>query len=277
MAARTRTTWHDRGCWLLLGAALGLLVIPRPFRLKVSLPLQTVLLAPLRATAWFRQNLTDLAAENRRLTQLASELAIENARLTARSSGDQSKVPATGLPIIYCPIIGRDMSTLGRFLIVSRGASHGVIPGACAMTADGVAGRVIAAGPNQALVQTLLDPDSRIAVVNRRSGALAVARPENRLLILDYVPDTAGMALGDTLLTSGLGLVFPRGLRVGTITSLAGPRSGMFRHTEVKPFVDILKLEGIFVLIRQQPAGDHNGWLESLAPPEVNIPTETAR
>lgn len=251
------------------------MLLPRPVRVGLSLPLQTGLLAPLRATAWLRQNLTDLAAENRRLTRLASELAVENARLTTRVTRAETRPPATTLPLVFCPIIGRDMSTLERFFIVSRGARHGVVPGTCAITADGVVGRVVAAGPDQALIQTFLDPDSRIAVINPRSGALAVARPENRLLVLDYLPDTTGMALGDTLVTSGLGLVFPRGLRVGTVVTLAPPQTGLFRRTEVRPFVDVLRLEGVFVLTRQQAAADPDGWLDNLAPPEVGVPTET--
>jgi len=272
LAARPRPTWHDRTCWLLLSLAFGLLLLPRPLRVRLSLPLQTGLLAPLRATAWFRHNLADLTAENRRLTRLASELAVENARLIARGGRSRAQVPPTNLLLVYCPIIGRDMSTLERFLVVSRGTRHGVVAGTCAITAEGVVGRVIAAGPDQALVQTLLDPDSRIAVTNLRSRALAVARPEGRGLTLDYVPDAAGAAPGDTLVTSGLGLVFPKGLRVGTITAVSAPQSGIFRRIEITPFVQVMRIEGVFALVRPGPASEANDWLENLAPAQVEMP-----
>lgn len=275
LAARLLATWNDRICWLLFGLALVTLLLPRPVRVRGTQPLQTVLLAPLRVAAWLRQNLTDLATENRRLTSLAAELAVENARLVARSGTTRTSSLPGEFRLIYCPIIGRDMSTLERFLIASRGTRHGIATGTCAITADGVVGRVVAAGLNQALIQTILDPDSRIAVMNLRSRALAIARPEGRHLVLDYVPDTTGMAAGDTLVTSGLGLVFPKGLRVGVIATVADSRTEMFRQIDVKPFVQLLRLEGVFVLARNDSFTADDGWLNNLSPAQVRIPSQT--
>jgi len=95
--------------------------------------------------------------------------------------------------------------------------------------------------------------------------------------VLDYAADTADFAVGDTLVTSGLGRVFPRGLRVGVVTALPGPTAGMFRLVEVRPFVDVTRLDGVFVLAAPDaPAPDADDWLDNLAPAEVAIPGEPA-
>jgi len=269
--------------------SLGLLAIPRQLRLAVVQPAQTILLSPLRLAALLGRTASGLRTENYRLSHLAAELAVENARLEAQV-GAGSKSPADSLLLIHAPVIARDPVTFERYLVVSRGRNQGVRPGSPVISPTGVAGKVIAAGPHQALVQTLLATGSRVAVMNLRSRISGVGRPvQAGALAIDYLPKEADYRVGDTVVTAGLGEVFPKGLRVGTVVSTPDDKGALFKPVLIRPFVDFSHLEAVFVLcLPESPlltprdsAGASTdsvppdaGWLENTVPAEVTIPED---
>lgn len=287
MGLRRFSNWRERICWLVLAFSFALIFVPRSLRIIIASPLQTVLLAPLRGTAWVRQRVADLSAENSRLSQLATELAIENAHLKTvcratelKGTGFTDQLPLQAIRTISAPIISRDLSTFERFFIVSRGGNHGIRPGCPVLAPTGVVGKVIATSPHQSLVQTFLDPDCPIAVVDMRSRAPALTRPDrHRLLKLDYVPKDADIAVGDTIVTSGLGGIFPRGLRVGIVTEIPDRATELFKTVRVRPFVDVTRLEQVFLLCIADslPPSLSDGWLDNLRPLELKTPGESGR
>jgi rod shape-determining protein MreC len=263
--------------------------MPRQLRLAIVQPAQTILLSPLRLTALLGRTVSDLRTENYRLSRLAAELAIENARLEARA-GTGSESPADSLLLVHAPVIARDPVTFERYLVVSRGRNHGIRPGNPVIAPTGVAGKVIAAGPHQALVQTLLATGSRVAVMNLRSRMSGVSRPAQAgALAIDYLPKEADYKVGDTVVTAGLGEVFPKGLRVGTVVSTPDDKGALFKPVLIRPFVDFSRLEAVFVLClpespllaprdstRASPDSvrPDAGWLENTVPAEVTIPED---
>ena len=272
------TAWQDRAAWLAIVAGLVLLCIPRPIRIAVSQPLQVALLAPLRIGAAAGQSLREARAENERLSLLAARLAIENARLEAASPATASQ-PRAGLRLTGAPVIGRDLTTFEQWLVISRGSLSGIKPGAPVITPDGVCGKVVACGQHQSLVQTLLAPESRIAVLSTRSRVPALARPDRTgRLVLDYVPKDSDFRPGDTLVTAGLGTVFPKGLNVGEVTTTPDRPDALFKPVTVRPFVDVSRIERVFVVSLPEGAQLDAGalWLDNTATPEVAIPGQPA-
>jgi rod shape-determining protein MreC len=229
------------------------------------------LLLPLRGLNSLKMTVASLGAENRRLAQLAAQLALENARLKS-SPPSQGTAPAAALKLIPAPVIARDLGTLKRFLTVSRGATCGVRIGSVALAPQGVVGKVIAVSAHQALVQTIFEPDFRVAVLNSRTRELAMARPgQENLLNLDYVSPDADYQPGDTIITSGLGGIFPKGLNIGTVKTVQNKPDALFKPVSVQPFVNITRLEQVFILAI--PAESlPEGWLENLKPAEIRIP-----
>jgi rod shape-determining protein MreC len=90
-------------------------------------------------------------------------------------------------------------------------------------------------------------------------------------LVLDYVPKDADYRVNDTVVTAGLGGVFPKGLGVGTVTSVP-EQAAMFQPVRIRPFVNIPALQEVFIL--DLPDSIPGGWLDNLAPPEVAIPDQ---
>jgi rod shape-determining protein MreC len=270
------TAWQDRAAWLVIVLGLGLLLVPHRLRIAAAQPLQTALLAPLRLGAATSQSLRAARAENERLSLLAARLAVENARLESASPTAVAEPPA-GLVLTGAPVIGRDLTTFEHWLVVSRGSLHGVRPGEPVITPDGVCGKVISCGPHQSLVQTLLAPESRIAVIDLRSRVPALARPDRSgRLVLDYAPKDSDFRPGDTIVTAGLGTIFPKGLRVGEVTSVPDRPEALFKPVTIRPFVDVSRVERVFVLSLPEIANPDTGaaWLENTAPPEVTIPDQ---
>jgi len=272
------TAWQDRAAWLVILLGLVLLLFPHRLRITVMQPLQVALLAPLRLGTTVSQSLREARTENERLSMLAAQLAVANARLESAAQG-AGEAPRVNSALIAAPVIDRDIATFEHWLVISRGSLHGVRPGAPVITPDGVCGKVVAAGPHQSLVQTLLAPESRIAVLNLRSRVPALARPDRSgRLVLDYAPKDSDFKPGDTVVTAGLGTVFPKGLRLGEVTAVPDRPEALFKPVAVRLFADLSRVERVFVI--SLPSGaqiaDGAGWLENMAPPEVTIPDQPA-
>ena len=272
------TAWQDRAAWLVIVLGMALLLVPHRLRISTAQPLQTTLLAPLRLSTAVSQSLREAKSENERLSLLAVRLAVENARLESASQ-TAAAGPSVNLVLTSAPVIGRDLTTFEHWLIISRGSLHGIRPGAPVITPEGVCGKVIACGPHQSLVQTLLAPESRIAVLNIRSRVPALARPDRSgQLVLDYAPKESDFKPGDTLVTAGIGTVFPKGLRVGDVTSVPDRPEALFKPVTIRPFADVSRVERVFVISLPEAAQPDTGavWLENTAPPEVTIPDQPA-
>jgi rod shape-determining protein MreC len=272
------TAWQDRAAWLVILLGLVLLLIPHRLRIAATQPLQVALLSPLRLGTAVSRSLRETRTENERLSLLAAQLAVENARLESASHAAGAQ-PSVGLALTRAPVIGRDLTTFEHWLIISRGSLHGVRPGAPVITPDGVCGKVVACGPHQSLVQTLLAPAARIAVLNLRSRVPALARPDRAgRLFLDYVPKESDFKPGDTLVTAGIGTVFPKGLRLGEVVAVPDRPEALFKPVSIRPFADVSRIEQVFVISIPEAASHDSGtgWLENTARPEVSIPDQPA-
>ncbi len=267
MGKGLRVNWHDRVAWVLIGLALVILLLPRGAKVKISQPLATGLLYPLRVIAHWRFTITEMSAENRRLAQLSAQLTIENGYLRSVLESQRYKAPSLApSALVRAQVIARDITTLKRYMVVSwsspltepdsapNPSAASPAPGAVVLTPDGVLGRVIAVEGNQALIQTILEPSFRMTVLNSRSRELAVAHPEGKgLLFLNYAKKEADFLPGDTILTAGLGGVFPKNLPVGLVVELPDEPSGLFKAVYARPFVDVTRVEQVFLF---QPAGE---------------------
>jgi rod shape-determining protein MreC len=274
--SRPVATRPDRVAALVILLGLALLFLPHRTRLAVSQPFQTVLLAPLRLGALVSRSLRDLKTDNERLSLLAARLSVENARLESASHGAVAQ-PKTDLPLVRAVIISRDLATFQRSLVINQGLRAGIRPGSPVLTPQGVCGKVIACGRHQSLVQTILAPESRIAVLDLRSRVPALARTDRGgRLVLDYVPKESDFRAGDTIITAGLGTVFPKGLRLGEVIAVPDQPDALFKPVTVRPFADISRLEQVFVVRLPEAPGADPGqdWLENTAPSEVSIPDQ---
>ncbi len=167
----------------------------------------------------YRDNVR-LAEENERLLgwqQVALRLSAENAELRELAK----LVPEPAISFVTARVIADSGGAYARSLMVNAGRDNGVTRGQAAMTGEGLVGRVAEVGNRAARILLMTDLNSRVPVVvdgTRQRAILAgdnSARPSLR-----YVDSGGTIRIGDRIVTSGQGGVFPPGLPVGVVVSV---------------------------------------------------------
>ena len=189
-----------------------------------------------------------LEADNAQLR----ELRLENERLT-ELLGYQELHPE--LTYINASIIGRNPDDWFAVLNINRGTNHGVEAGMAVVTAKGLVGRILEAGPDTAQVLTILDGRSNVPCVVSRTRDMGIvsgiyAIDQNTPMQLDFLPLDTALAPGYEVLTSGQDPYYPGGIVVGTIREIIS-EPGRDRQIIVQPSADIFRLETVLVVTGQ--------------------------
>ena len=183
------------------------------------------------------QDNRSLAAENERLLnwqQAALKLASENARL--RELLKLTPEPTT--TFVTARVIANSGGAYVRSLMVHAGSENGVERGQAAVTGEGLVGRVTEVGNRAARVLLVTDLNSRVPVIVEGAQHRALLTGDNsERPCLRYLDARAGVEVGDRVVTSGQGGVFPPGLPVGVVASLDG------EAPRVEPYVDLSRVE----------------------------------
>ena len=128
-------------------------------------------------------------------------------------------------------------------LILNAGEKAGVRKGQAALTGDGLIGRISGVGRQSSRLLLITDLNSRIPVVVEATRTRAVMAGTNtgrpRLI---HIPTGAVVAIGDRIVTSGHGGVFPVGLPIGIVAAISD--SGI----EIQPYVKRDRIEYVRVL-----------------------------
>jgi rod shape-determining protein MreC len=157
------------------------------------------------------------------------------------------------IPMVPANVIHQDLSPWFQSLIIDQGAAAGIRPGMPVITDSGVVGLVSGTTPGAAKVMLMIDPQSRLdAYVERTRARGSVRGAASPACDLDYVLRQESIEEGDLLLTSGMGGVYPKGLRVGRIASVDRKTSGLFLAAKVDPAVDFSRLDEVFVILEQR-------------------------
>lgn len=148
----------------------------------------------------------------------------ENERLRAQLGLRQAVDPARG--VVARVVSDLSAGPLQRAILIDKGRSSGIGPGWVAIQGGALVGRVVDATPGSAKVLLIVDPDSGVAVrhqADRFNGVLRGGnRGSSRLARLEYVPRDQAVAVGDTLVSSGLDGLYPPGVLVGHIREISG-------------------------------------------------------
>jgi rod shape-determining protein MreC len=102
----------------------------------------------------------------------------------------------------------------------------------------------------------LLDRQSSVSALVQRSRDRGVVRGTGDGMVFEFVGRDADVAPGDVLITSGIGGVFPKGLRIGVVNGVGTPNAQLLREASVDSAVDFGRLEQVFVMLRRGPTMD---------------------
>lgn len=152
-------------------------------------------------------------------------------------------------------IIGKDPGNWFDVFTINRGRKDGLKSGTGypVIAADGLVGRVSHVGLLSSGVVSIIDMDSTVSVRVARTRDLLVVRgdimlKQEGLCRVDYIPPNADLKPGDVLETSGMGEVYPKGIRVGIIDRIVRNQGQYDAYAILTPAVDFKRLEEVQVL-----------------------------
>lgn len=190
-----------------------------------------------------------LKFEVERLVNEKNEL-IERIARQKRIAGLMSYQDDRKKESLVASVIARDATQWSKVVVIDKGSKHGIKKHLAVVTNSGVIGQVIHAGPTTSKV--LLTIDSRSAVdslfQDSRVSGVVVGTGEEQCEI-KFVPNTAKIKVGDRVLSSGLGGIFPKGLFIGTVSKVVKKKQGLFQEITLTPSSDLSKLEEVLVFL----------------------------
>ncbi|MCH8156308.1 MAG: rod shape-determining protein MreC [Nitrospinae bacterium] len=200
--------------------------------------------------------LVGVSRENERLLMEIDRLARERnnileafkrqARIAKLSETNEGKE----IKSVVASVIGRDATQWSKMIFIDKGTDHGIRENASVVTDAGIVGHIIYA--SAATSKVLLITDSRSAVdslfQNTRVPGVTIGTGKD-LCEMKFVPIEADVKVGDKVLSSGLGGIFPKGRVVGAVVDVVKKKQGLFQDIVVAPSADLLRLEEVLILL----------------------------
>lgn len=178
-----------------------------------------------------KNQLVEAALENKRLRDL----------LDFRGSLEGRAIPAE--------VVGEDPSSWFRTIIINKGSEDQIARGMGVVTKEGIVGQVSKVSAKLTQVLLIVDYSSNVDTLIRRTRAKGILEGKAEgICQLKYLPRLEDVKVGDEVVTSGIGGIFPKGLVVGVVKSVEKKSYGMFQKVLVTPKVDFGKLEEVLVL-----------------------------
>ncbi|MGN1017033.1 MAG: rod shape-determining protein MreC [Faecousia sp.] len=174
-------------------------------------------------------------------------------------------------------IIGWSSSDFSNTFTINRGTTSGIQTNMVAITETGqVVGLVVEAGPNYAVVKTVLDSTLEISATIASSGYNGMVsggyiNGQETLLQMNYLPSSSIIRNKDQVVTSG-STVYPRGLILGYVVDAGFEETGVAKYALLKAAADISSLEQVFILTDYTTEVEGGSAAET-TPTETTTPT----
>jgi len=201
-------------------------------------------------------DLRNLREESLRLTREAAVLQRrisyleEQALETQRLQGLLAMREVSRAEFLAARVVGKDATNWFKTVLIDRGSLAGIRRNQPVVAPDGLVGRVVEVTPTAAKVQLITDPVSaaggliqRTRVTGIVSGSLGAG------LKVRYLPLMADIVIGDEVVTSGMGGVFPKGIPLGRVIAAERRSGALFQEATLAPKVDLSRLEEVLVLM----------------------------
>ena len=159
------------------------------------------------------------------------------------------------LPVqtVAAEVIASSPGENANAIFIDKGSDSGLKTDLAVITPQGVVGKIVAIFPHSAQVLLITDPSSGAGVSLAESRVQGILKGgTNNFCDLHYVMDEEAVKPGEAVITSGLDQVYPKGLPVGAVVTVAN--GNIYKTIIVKPAVDLNRLEVVLVVLKPSPA-----------------------
>ncbi len=156
--------------------------------------------------------------------------------------------------IIYADIVIKNYDNFDETFVVNKGTKDGVKQKQTVITEDGLLGYISSAQETTSIVTTILDPNVSVGVEIASVNKNALVKGDFSLkneakLKLTYIPIDTEVSVSETVYTSGIGEVYPKGIPVGTIEEVINKKNEIDRYAIVKPLADINNVKSVGIIV----------------------------
>jgi rod shape-determining protein MreC len=164
----------------------------------------------------------------------------------------------TDQPVIAAQVIGMDPTGWFQSVIIDKGKNAGIKLNMPVVNAEGVVGRLVAVSYNYSKVLLIIDQNSAVDCIIQRSRDNGIVKGlSSKVCTLDYVLKSSDVRVGDIVVTSGLGGIFPKGIPVGEVIDVKNPAGELFKDVKIRPVVDFSKLEELLVILKEDTLANY--------------------
>jgi rod shape-determining protein MreC len=200
--------------------------------------------------------LRDVRRENQALRDEIQRMRLEQVRLEEDAGQARRLQALLGFKeqfiqqTLPAQVISTTGSEFSRGIYIDKGAHDGVQADMPVITPDGIVGKVYRAYPTSSLVLLIHDPSSGAGVILEKSRLQGILRGNagGETIVHNIMTDEQVQA-GERVLTSGGDRIYPKGLPVGVVSSVA-PGADFFLTVRVKPAAQLNRLEEVLVITK---------------------------
>jgi rod shape-determining protein MreC len=236
------------------------------FVIEITAPFQKLIKQTTKSTEelWLNYfRLVDVHHENTQLKNEIHELKMANSRYrellaTQERLEELLQFKQTiNRPVLAAQVIGLDPTGWFKSVIIDKGKWAGLRLDMPVVNAFGVVGRVVSVSSNYAKVLLIIDQNSAVDCLVQRSRDRGMLKGlMSEICKLDYVAKSNDITVGDIVVTSGLGGVFPKGLPVGRILDVKEISGELFKDIKIRTAVDFSKLEEVLVILEENKSSN---------------------
>ncbi|GAA0124308.1 rod shape-determining protein MreC [Clostridium sp. CTA-19] len=199
-----------------------------------------------------------LKEDNKNLDKLKNEntmLTEENARLRENLKFKDTK---SDYEYIGADIVGLSGQNFLDGFTINRGSKDGIEKGMIAVTSVGLVGQVTSVGNNRATIQTLCNENIAVAgyvLSTKESDGIVKGYKGNEDKFLAEITGLSidsGIKVGDTIVTSGLGAIYPKGIEIGKVLDVKEDKAAVMKSAVIKPSVDFNTLEQVLIVVDKE-------------------------
>lgn len=175
----------------------------------------------------------------------SGELISENERLRGLLNFKKK----IGFNTISAEVIARDPNDWLSSFVINKGKGDGIKKDSAVCASKGLLGKVVELGEHTSSVMLLSHPAFKAGGMVKKSRINGIVVGAGKGLVkMKYIPIDAEVKTGDTVVTSGMSSIFPKGIAIGEVISVGKNKTGLYQYAMIKPFADPLQQEEVLCL-----------------------------
>ena len=228
---------------------------------KLVMPIQnglTYMKNKVSGNSTFFSDINNLKSENKELQDKNSQLEQSLRELENIKTENETLKEYLGLTEKYGEyktipgyVINKDISNYSKMIVINVGKDDGVEENMTVIADEGLVGHVVSVTNNTAKVMTIIDTSSSISCLmstNKDGIVCKGTLGNNSELKAIYIPTDADLIQGDSIDTSGLGGIYPKGIHVGNIKKIVSTKNITDRYAVIDTAVDFNKINTVLVI-----------------------------